>query len=145
MKPTVAFAALAAGLAVGVARRMKARATGRAPCGDDAGRWLTVTVNRPPELLSKHLPEPLARLRNSIELRIQTAPGGRGAEVAARPRNGLSAAGGPQEARQAVRTALREAKALAETGEVLLPDEPAAARPVRPETVTAHAAGEGRR
>jgi hypothetical protein len=97
-----------------------------------ADRWHVVTVNRPPEEVSPggRLPEPLAELGDQIEVQIRPAPGDRGMELAARFRgrvpSGLSGAAARltgQDPRQSVRAALREAKMLIETGEVLRPDE----------------------
>jgi hypothetical protein len=151
MKRTVAVAAVAAGVAVGIATRLKARATGRCPYGHEAGRWLVVTVNCPPERLSGGLPQPLERLRDSVELEVRPAPGGRGTELAARPRDGVVAGVVGRvrgdDPRQVVRSALRDAKSLIETGEVLRPDAPAT-RPTPGgrllELATRRAGGEGR-
>ncbi|SEG56316.1 hypothetical protein SAMN04489712_106303 [Thermomonospora echinospora] len=147
MRRTVAFAALAAGVAVGVAKRLKARAVGKLLYED--GRWFVVTVNCPPERLSDPLPEPLERLRDNVELRMSPAPGGRGTELAARPRNGVVAGALDRirgdDPRQAVRAALRETKSLIETGEVLRPDTPPTTGATLLEPATRRATGETRR
>ncbi|TDB88966.1 hypothetical protein E1264_09760 [Actinomadura sp. KC216] len=119
--------------------------------GTGESRWLVVTVNCPPERLSE-LPEPLALLGDEVETRVAAAPGDRGTELAARISRpgspGLVARLGGADSRQAVRSALRDAKSLLETGEVLRPDSPPTTRPtVRGKVVelaTRRAAGEGR-
>ncbi|HEX2314497.1 MAG TPA: hypothetical protein VHJ17_12210, partial [Thermomonospora sp.] len=82
MRRTVSSALAAAGI-VGVAWRL-GRRSGRRRRQDEADRWLVVTVNCPVERLSGPLPEPLARISESVEVRVRTAPGGRGTELAAR-------------------------------------------------------------
>jgi hypothetical protein len=113
----VAGGTLAAGRAV-VARRSNPWKTAAGGRDADHSRWHAVTVNRPLNELTAAdaLPEPLAALGDGVETRMRAAPGGRGTEVLAR-----SAGAGPR----AVRRALREAKSLLETGEVLRPDAPA--------------------
>ncbi|WP_228979188.1 hypothetical protein [Streptomyces sp. DH12] len=114
-------------------RRATARSAERPEGGD---RWLTVTVNRPPdEIDPDDPPEPLRRYADRIEVRTRPAPGGRGTELAARPRGGTPpAAASPlarlagDDPRQDVRRALRDAKALLEAGEVLEPDAPPTTR-----------------
>ncbi|MFZ4152119.1 hypothetical protein [Streptomyces pseudogriseolus] len=124
--------------AVGVAAARKAGAA--ASGGDDrAGdRWLTVTVNLPEEDVRQDgkLPEPLERLADRVDVRTRPAPGDRGTELAARLKEPTSPASASvparlagQDPRQEVRRALREAKALLETGEVMLPDTPPTTRP----------------
>lgn len=94
-------------------------------------------MNRPPEEVSPdgRLPDPLAELGDQIEVKTRPAPGSRGTEVAARFRGpvltGLSGAAARltgQDPRQSVRAALREAKMLIETGEILRPDKPPTTR-----------------
>ncbi|MFV0127086.1 hypothetical protein ACLGI4_05130 [Streptomyces sp. HMX112] len=102
-----------------------------------AGRWLVVTVNRPPGELDtgQELPEPLRRHADTIEVRTRPAPGGRGTELAARLRQPPSRSSTSPVARlkgddprQDVRRALRDAKALLEAGEVMAPDHPPTTR-----------------
>ncbi|MER7489175.1 hypothetical protein ABTY20_25360 [Streptomyces sp. NPDC126497] len=123
--------------AVGVAA---ARRAGAARHGDDrAGdRWLTVTVNRPPAEVRQdgRLPDPLQRLAEKVDVRVRPAPGDRGTELAARlkeptPARSSSAPArlAGRDPRQEVRLALREAKAVLEAGEVMLPDTPPTTRP----------------
>ncbi|MGW0549631.1 hypothetical protein [Streptomyces altiplanensis] len=122
------LAALAAGV-FGLRRARSPRAH-----GDRAGdRWLTVTVNRSPADVQPGgaLPAPLDRFGDRLEARILPAPGDRGTELAVRLKETLPArvASVParltgKDPRQEVRTALRDAKALLEAGEVMRPDAP---------------------
>ncbi|WP_373684290.1 hypothetical protein [Micromonospora thermarum] len=97
--------------------------------GNPAGGWQVVTVDRAPGtvLPGGRWPEPLRRLGGAIQVEVRPAPGCRGTELAARPRPGVPLPGlaahvvGDDPAR-AVRAALRQAKQLAETGEVLRAD-----------------------
>ncbi|WP_067824167.1 hypothetical protein [Actinomadura kijaniata] len=150
MKRTVAVAAFVAGLGAAGARRVLSRAVG---AEDVPNRWLTVTVNCPPESLAEGgRPEPLARLEPIAEIRITPAPGGRGTELAARLREpgptGPVARATGDDPRQKVRSALREAKSLIETGEVMRPDAPPTTRSTPGgklvELATRRAGGEGR-
>jgi hypothetical protein len=73
------------------------------------------------------IPGPLARLGDLVEVEVVAAPGNKGSELRARvrsPKAGESAVGRliGQDSRQQVRSALREAKQLIETGEVLRVD-----------------------
>jgi hypothetical protein len=81
-----------------------------------ARRWRAVTVLCSPEQVGTgaDLPGPLAALGDRVELRITPAPGDRGTELAARYRDRPS-----DDDLRALRSALREAKQLMETGEVL--------------------------
>ncbi|WP_230689062.1 hypothetical protein ACN26Y_14925 [Micromonospora sp. WMMD558] len=96
---------------------------------DPVGGWQVVTVDRAPRavLPGGRWPEPLRRLGGAIQVEVRPAPGCRGTELAARPRPGVPLPGlaahvvGDDPAR-AVRAALRQAKQLAETGEVLRAD-----------------------
>ncbi|GAA0397259.1 hypothetical protein GCM10009530_56090 [Microbispora corallina] len=140
---------------VAVARWLASR---RVPAAfeDEATRWLGVTVNRSQDEIMPggRVPEPLAEL--DAEVRVNRAPGGRGTELYARPREHvptgatavLSRIRG-DDPRQAVRVALREAKCVAETGEVLRPDAPiGTTRPTLPgkvlDAALRRAPGEGR-
>lgn len=96
-------------------------------------RMFVVTVNRALDEIARdgHLPEPLARLGDAIEVEMRPAPGGRGTELIVRM-HGDAPTGAEQirarfageDPRQAVRMALRQAKQILETGEVLNPDRP---------------------
>ncbi|HEV7468765.1 MAG TPA: hypothetical protein VGO23_03150 [Pseudonocardia sp.] len=132
---TIGRAAAVAGAVAGglAARRSRPRQD-----GTDARRWFVVTVNRSPEevMPDGKLPEPLARLGDAIEVRIRPAPGDKGTELAARlthpPDSGPAGAKARlhgEDPRQQVRTALREAKAILEVGEVVLPDAPGTTHP----------------
>ena len=131
----VLAAAVAAGAAV-AARRLSGRRSGvwAVRTGRELrGRWHSVTVYCPPDQVADgRLPEPLTRLGDAIEVRTRPAPGGRGTELAVRPREvGVPAsrrAAGAHDDGRAVRAALREAKQLLETGEVLRPDRPPTSR-----------------
>ncbi|MFF5074379.1 hypothetical protein ACFY2R_25015 [Micromonospora olivasterospora] len=125
--------AVAAGAVAGAtaARTLCARrGKGRPGARPRPGRWEVVTVDRPPErvLPGGRWPEPLRRLGAAVEVAAGPAPGGRGTELAARPAGGAAALPGMaahlagDDPGRFVRAALREAKQLAETGELLRPD-----------------------
>jgi hypothetical protein len=128
VKRLVAGGAVVAAAVTGtvVARRRY----GGAPTEPARDRWHSVTINRSPEEVG-HRPEPLAELGDTIELRVRPAPGGRGTELAARLTGEVPSGLDKLAAKRAggdpvvhLRRALREAKQLAEVGEVLLPDSP---------------------
>jgi hypothetical protein len=110
--------------------------------GDGAGahkpdRWHVVTVHRRPDEVvpDGRLPDPLAELGDQIEVQVRPAPADRGTELAARLRapvpSGLSGAAARisgDDPRQELRMALRHAKMLLETGEILNPDKPPTTR-----------------
>lgn len=150
MKRLVAGAAALAAAGLGVARWAAAR--GRVPAAAkdplESSRWLGVTVNRPPDEVAPagHLPEPLAQV--DAEVRMNRAPGDRGTEIYARPREHRAGADGVlarlrgEDPRTTVRTALRETKSLLETGDVLRSDEEiATTRPTLPGKVLDMALG----
>lgn len=115
-------------------------------------RWHVLTVHKPlDELRAAPLPEPLTRLGDAVQVELRPAAGDKGTEIAVRLRegdpSGLSAAFdriADRDPRHAVRRALREAKCLIETGEVLEPD----ARPSNRRTILnrplEYATGHGR-
>jgi len=120
-------AAAVGGAGVVVARQVR---RGGAATHDSRDRWHSVTVNCEPERLGAK-PPPLDELGFPVEIRIRPAPGGRGTELAARMAE--PPAGGPGKVMtrlrgddpvQVLRRSLREARSLAEVGEVLLPDTP---------------------
>jgi hypothetical protein len=138
MKRVVVGAAAAIGTGMAVARWLAARGRMPAPVRDPMAsrRWLAVTINcRPEDIRSDgRLPEPLVGL--DIEVRIDSAPGDRGTELYARPRQpvptgaaGVLARLRGEDPRQRVRKALRDTKSIIETGEVLQPDTPFATSP----------------
>jgi len=104
----------------------------------DPRRWLAVTVNRAPSdvLPDGSPPAPLAELGDAIEVQVRPAPGDKGAELAARLRDpsrigerGPMAKLHGNDPLQKLRTALRQAKAILEVGEVVLPDAPGTTHP----------------
>lgn len=117
--------------AVALRRAMSARSGTRR---DD--RWLVVTIDRAPTDVLAHgrPPEPLDEFGDDLEVTVRPAPGDRGTELAARLRDRASGSSSlpsrlaGRDPRQEVRRALREAKSLLETGEVMLPDTPPTAR-----------------
>ncbi|MDN3296361.1 hypothetical protein QWM81_20295 [Streptomyces ficellus] len=129
----LASAVLGAGAAV--ARKRLPRST--AEPRETAARWLTVTINRAPTdvMPGDTLPPPLDGLADRLEARVRPAPGDRGTELAVRLKDAPQAAAtslparlAGQDPRQEVRAALREAKSLLETGEVMRPDTPPTTR-----------------
>jgi hypothetical protein len=140
-KGAVAVAAFATAqkAAQKVAQRVRAGDEGPSR-GDGKDRWHGATVNLPPEQVSADgaAPPPL-RDMGGIEVRMQQAPDGKGTEIYVR-----SAGADVSD----VRKALREAKSLLETGEVLLPDRPTTTQPTplnKPiRTATEHGREEGR-
>jgi hypothetical protein len=144
------------GTSAGVAAVRRIRSVRRSANGALA-RWHVVTVNRPPGEVAPdgRLPDPLAELGDLVEVQVRPAPGDRGTELAARLRRpeptGVRSAAARvsgNDPRQELRTALRHAKQLCETGEVLKADTPPTARrtlrnlPL--ELATRRAGGEGR-
>jgi hypothetical protein len=103
----------------------------------DPRRWLAVTVNRTPSDVPPdgNPPAPLAELGDAIEVQVRPAPGDKGTELAARLRDpSRIAERGPAakmrgDPLQKLRTALRQAKAILEVGEVVLPDAPGTTHP----------------
>jgi hypothetical protein len=110
--------------------------------GNRRDRWHAVTVNVEPEQLGS-LPPPLDDLGEAVEVVVRPAPGGRGTELLAR----LAETAGRDQVRK-LRASLRKARALAEIGEVPLPDTPPSAtstplnKPL--EYATRHGREEGR-
>ncbi|WP_436995094.1 hypothetical protein [Streptomyces sp. enrichment culture] len=130
------MSALVVAAAVGTGA-VAARRSARTAPDESADRWLTVTVNRAPTdvMPGGTLPEPLDRMADRLHARVRPAPGDRGTELAVRLKDTPSGAGTSlparltgQDPRQEVRTALREAKAILEAGEVMLPDSPPTTR-----------------
>ncbi len=142
------FAAAVAATAVTVMARRLVRAGGAKSSASD--RWHSVTIFREPEQLGP-LPVPLDELGEAVEVRIRPAPGGRGTELAARlaePVPGGAAAlvakaRGEDPVRR-LRRALREARSLAEVGEVLRPDTPSTTKPTPIAAPLAYATRHGR-
>ncbi|HYN96116.1 MAG TPA: hypothetical protein VES42_19905 [Pilimelia sp.] len=124
---------------------------------DEPPRWYVVTVNMQLDevMPAGQLPEPLAELGDAIEVQVRPAPGDKGTELAARLTDGEpSGVGGAvarltgADPRQDVRSALRKAKQLLETGEVLSAHSPPTAKSTllnKPlELAIDRSAGEGR-
>jgi hypothetical protein len=127
IKGALAAAIGAAGAAVAggvLAARYRGKPGGEEP------HWHVLTVYKPlNEMHAARLPAPLEQLGDVIQVQLRPAPGDRGTEIAARLRDGepsrLAVVAGKitdRDPRYAVRRALREAKSLIETGEVLNPD-----------------------
>jgi hypothetical protein len=148
---TLVVAAVAAAGAVAIRQ-----STSRSRNGTES-RWHAVTVNRPPEVVAPEgrPPEPLARLGDRVEVRTRPAPGDRGTELLVRLRGaepsglrGAAARIAGQDPRQELRSALRQAKQLLETGEILQADTPPSTRRTLPglpvDLTTRRAGGEGR-
>ncbi|GLY92480.1 hypothetical protein Airi02_104080 [Actinoallomurus iriomotensis] len=100
-------------------------------------RWIMVTVNCSPQRLASRadLPEPITRLGDAVDIKIAPAPGDRGTELGARLRDlprtkvaGMVHRHPEEDPRRMVEQALRDAKAIIETGEVLRGEWPAAAQ-----------------
>jgi hypothetical protein len=93
-------------------------------------RWHVVTIYLPvdkvmPEGPEGRLPAPLADWGDVLDVQIRPAPGNRGTELAARLRDGepsglagVAARLAGDDPRQALRSALRQAKQLLEAGKV---------------------------
>lgn len=153
IRPALFAAGVLAGVAGGItaARRFMSR---RAP--SRTKRWLVVTVNAEPDRVEQNerVHELFREFGGTVETRVAPAPAGRGTELAAWPhtpsRNGVwtivrRITG--KDPRQPVRRALRRAKSLVETGEVLRPDEPTTEPGLGGkaiELVTRRSGGEGR-
>lgn len=127
---------LAAG--VGVARWAINRPTARER--ELQNRWIMVTVNCSPQRLASRsdLPEPITRLGDAVDIKIAPAPGDRGTELGARLRDmprtkivGMVNRHPEEDPRRMVEQALRDAKEIIETGEVLRGDWPAVAQPAQ--------------
>ncbi len=133
-----ATAGATVGAAANVAKSLSSRYLGGVPTdAKPRNRWLAVTINCSPARLSRdNLPGPVAKLTDRAEVSIRPAPGGRGTELAMRLLNppptgvsGMAARLSGDDPRQRLRAALRDAKSLIETGEVIQPDSPPTAHP----------------
>lgn len=112
----VGVAAVAAGL---VARTLVKKERESDGDGEHPEGWKAVTILGDADDFSRDgYPEPLRRVADSLEIRVQTAPGDKGFEVHARVREGADLAG-EKDAAQELRQALRDAKQMFETGEIL--------------------------
>lgn len=118
--------AVAAGAAGVVAVGLVARTLVRKQSESDGDSrhpegWKAVTVLGDPAAFEQGgYPEPLQRIAGGLEVRVQPAPGDKGFEVHARVRDDADTAlFGDDEPDQVLRAALRDAKQLVETREVL--------------------------
>ncbi|MFI5913352.1 hypothetical protein [Dactylosporangium sp. NPDC051541] len=127
----VALTAVGAGAVAGAAMVAKRRRAA------EPDRWHSVTIDCSLEQLDP-LPPPLEELGFPVEVRVQPAPGDKGTEVAARV-----VSGGDRERVRRLRAALREARSLAEVGEVLRPDAPATTKPTLRSAPLAYATKHG--
>ncbi|WP_344797051.1 hypothetical protein [Frondihabitans peucedani] len=119
-KAAVAAGVGAAGVAAGLVARTLVKKE-RESDGDGAHPegWKAVTIlGEAGDFSSGRYPEPLQRLADSLEIRVERAPGDKGFEVHARIREGIDLAADGDPAK-ALREALRDAKQLVETGEIL--------------------------
>lgn len=144
-----AAVAVAAGAAI-TGRRLVRRGSDQPAARSTRDRWHAVTINCEPEQLSS-LPPPLDDLGVPVEVNVRPAPGGRGTELAARLTGPVPAGLSKTAAKlrdddpvRPLRCALREARALAEVGEVLLPDTPPTTRPTPTGAPLAYATRHGR-
>lgn len=157
IKSLAITAAMAAGKRVWRQYRRKRGAKSTGPGADDRDRWLAVTVNAPPERVEAEprLRRVLARPGLRLQMRIDPAPGDRGTELAVRLKEqplphdvNIGARLSGRDPRQPVRRALRDAKSLVETGEILeLEPRTSGPRTLASglvEAVSRRAAGEGR-
>jgi hypothetical protein len=151
-KATVGTVAVAA--AAIVAGRRLARGGRAQPAASARDRWHTITIFCEPERLGA-LPPPLDELGEPVEVNIRPAPGDHGTELSARLTNRvptgvrkLAARARDDDPVRRLRRALREARSLAEVGEVLQPDTPPTTRPTPTGAplayATRHAREEGR-
>jgi hypothetical protein len=127
--------AAAGGVAVRGIRSARQRGAAR---GRMLSRWHVVTIFRPPAEVAPggRPPEPIAELGDRVEVRVRPAPADRGTELGVRlrapePSGILSIAArlSRKDPRYEVRRAVRHAKQLVETGEVLRPDWPPSNKP----------------
>jgi hypothetical protein len=110
----------AAGIAAGLVARALAKKD-RTSDGDGAHPqgWKAVTVLGDAEDFTRGgFPEPLRRMSDELEVRLDPAPGDKGFEVHARLREWADA-GADGDRDTVLRAALRDAKQVFETGEVL--------------------------
>jgi hypothetical protein len=124
MRKSMLGAGLAGAVVVVAIGRRTARRTNLAGAvdafrgGNRRDRWHAVTVNVEPERLGS-LPPPLDELGETVEIVVRPAPGGRGTELLTRLVEPAD-----RHAVRKLRLSLRKARALAEIGEVPLPDTP---------------------
>jgi hypothetical protein len=137
-KTILGVAAVGAVAGVAAARRRARHRDGVSAGSPD--RWHSVTVHCEPEQLGP-LPPPLDSLGFEVEVRIRPAPADRGTELAARIAPPAQAGRGTV---GELRAALRKARALAEIGEIPLPDSPPTTADTLLSRPLAHATRHGR-
>jgi hypothetical protein len=134
----VAVLAGAAAGGVAVRRIRSARQERGAARERRLSRWHVVTIYRPMGEVAPggRPPDPIVELGDRVEVRVRPAPANRGTELGVRLRApepsgmpGVAARLSRKDPRYAVRRALRHAKQLLETGEVLRPDWPPSNKP----------------
>ncbi len=112
----IGVASVAAGL---VARSLVKKGRESDGDGEHPEGWKAVTIlGDADDFTSGGYPEPLRRVADSLEIRVQPAPGDKGFEVHARVREGTDLPG-EKDAPRKLRQALRDAKQVFETGEIL--------------------------
>lgn len=112
----VGVAGVAAGLVARTLVKKERESDGDA---DHPEGWKAVTIlGDADDFSSGGYPEPLRRVAESLEIRVQPAPGDKGFEVHARVRADTGLAG-EEDPGRVLRTALRDAKQVFETGEIL--------------------------
>jgi hypothetical protein len=116
--------AAVAGVALAsLAARELARGRGVEGEGPHSEGWRSVTVLATPDEIAPAgaLPAPLEEIAEALEVRMLPAPGDRGTELHARILEGADTQRvfGDRDPVSSVRAALREAKQLVETGEIL--------------------------
>lgn len=127
----------AAAEAITVAKRLT-QSLGTFGDSEPRNRALVVTVNCPPEKFpaTDQLPEPVRKLADRAEILVNPAPDGQRTELGLRLRQlppttetSLAARLSGDDPRRELRAALRDAKSLIETGEVIQPDQPGTTHP----------------
>ena len=119
----VGAAAVATAAAV-VQRHRRRPDEGAGSPQESRSRWQAVTVlAEPHEVLgADHTPPFFEELRDTVEVEVRPAPADKGSELRARLRRPASSSSDAEEAAKTIRVALRRAKQVIETGEVLRVD-----------------------
>jgi hypothetical protein len=121
-KRAAVVAAGIAGTGVIVTEAVRRRSE-NSEAAEQAGEWKCVTVLATPDEVAPggSYPPPLAELADRLEIVRGEAPGGKGTEIYARIRDDAvpGKAGDARDLEKTLRAALRDAKSIIETGEVL--------------------------
>jgi hypothetical protein len=148
---TVATSAAVAAGSAAIRKVLGRTPSGWGPGGSEAAdpaRWRAVTVNRPIHELEAAPLGPLDELGDAVEIRLQPAPADKGTEIHARLTEHAPERIHDQEPLEALRSALRQAKQVAEVGYVLEADRNRTTKPTplnEPlRQADRHAGGEGR-